>query len=100
MKVKLAAQILSNDVAAILKLYAETFRDEKEYDGNLKRDAILQTALVIKQLDKLFDIRNGPASKKDVKKGTMTMYKSMYPKIVYVMNCGQNSRTKSKQRIF
>lgn len=69
MKVKFAAQILSNDVAAILKLFAETFSTEQDHDGSLKRNAILQTANVIEQLDKLFDITNGPASKKDVKKG-------------------------------
>ncbi|CAG9136137.1 unnamed protein product [Plutella xylostella] len=62
MKVKLAAQVLSNDMAAMLKLLAETYNDSK-------RDEILLTADVVEQLDKLFDATNGPASKKDVKKG-------------------------------
>lgn len=69
MKVKLAAQILSNHVAAILRLYAEKFQDQKECDGKLKRASILDTADIIEQLDKLFDVTNGPASKKNVKKG-------------------------------
>lgn len=59
MKVKLAAQVLSNTVAAILKIMAETYGD------NEKAREILETAQVIEDLDRLFD---GPAPSKDIVK--------------------------------
>ncbi|XP_048487715.1 uncharacterized protein LOC125491003 [Plutella xylostella] len=62
MRVKLAAQILSNTVAAVLKLQAESIQNKQE------SVAILQTAEVVELLDRLFDATNGPASNKDIKK--------------------------------
>ncbi|XP_063629718.1 uncharacterized protein LOC134801117 [Cydia splendana] len=61
MKVKLAAQILSNTVSAILKLQAESVDDTA-------KNELMQTAEVIEDLDQLFDCTNGPASYKDIKK--------------------------------
>ncbi|CAH2084792.1 unnamed protein product [Euphydryas editha] len=62
MKVKLAAQILSNTVAAILKLQAESVENQGE------RQEILQTAYIVEDLDQLFDCTNGPASRSDIKR--------------------------------
>ncbi|CAG4956916.1 unnamed protein product [Colias eurytheme] len=63
MKVKLAAQALSNTVAAILKLMAE------KYGGDdVKSQEVLETAQIVEDLDRLFDCTNGPSSKKDIKK--------------------------------
>lgn len=60
MKVKLAAQVLSNTVAAILKLMAEKYGDD------VKGRETLQTAQIVEDLDRLFDCTNGPASRKDI----------------------------------
>ncbi|XP_012546686.2 uncharacterized protein LOC101738304 isoform X1 [Bombyx mori] len=62
MRVKLAAQILSNTVAAILKLQADSVENQGE------RPEILQTAHIVEELDQLFDCTNGPASKSDIKR--------------------------------
>lgn len=62
MRVKLAAQILSNTVAAVLKLQSESLENRQESAD------ILQTAQIVELLDRLFDATNGPASKKDIKK--------------------------------
>lgn len=59
MKVKLAAQKLSNTVAAILKLMAENYGDD------VKAQEFLETAQIIEDLDRLFGCANGPSSKKD-----------------------------------
>lgn len=58
MKVKLAAQILSNTVAAVLKLLSQISNSRE----------MLQTAEIIEDLDRLFDCTNGPSSRHDVKK--------------------------------
>ncbi|XP_063622936.1 uncharacterized protein LOC134795013 [Cydia splendana] len=63
MKVKLAAQILSNTTAAILKLLAESAENKE------KNKEILETAHIVEDLDRLFDCTNGPSSHKDIKKG-------------------------------
>ncbi|XP_063373946.1 uncharacterized protein LOC134661705 [Cydia amplana] len=63
MKVKLAAQILSNTTAAILKLLAESVEIKE------KNKEILETAHIVEDLDRLFDCTNGPSSHKDIKKG-------------------------------
>ncbi|KAL0851949.1 hypothetical protein ABMA28_000231 [Loxostege sticticalis] len=60
MKVKLAAQILSNTVSAILKLLSE------KYGETEKGQEMLETAIVIVNLDRLFDCTNGPSSAKDM----------------------------------
>lgn len=52
MRVKLAAQILSNTVAAILKLLADSVENKEE------SKEILETAYVIEKLDRLFDCTN------------------------------------------
>lgn len=58
MKVKLAAQILSNTVAAILKLLSKISNSRE----------MLQSAEIIEDLDRLFDCTNGPSSRHDMKK--------------------------------
>lgn len=62
MRVKLAAQILSNTVAAISKLLAHNVENKEEIKE------ILETAYVIGELDTLFDCTNGPSSSKDFKR--------------------------------
>lgn len=62
MKVKLAAQILSNTVAAILKLLSQSVVHQEN------SEEILETAELIEDLDKLFDCTNGPSNAKDIKK--------------------------------
>ncbi|CAG4953219.1 unnamed protein product [Parnassius apollo] len=64
LRVEIAAQILSNTAANILKMMSEDF--EKEV-GN----ALLQTAEVIEELDQLFDCTNGPGEN-DVNKDIRT----------------------------
>lgn len=66
MRVKLAAQVLSNTVAAILKLMSESIENKED------SSAMLQTAEVVEELDRLFDCTNGPSSKHDVKKNIRT----------------------------
>lgn len=63
MKVKYAAQALSNTVSAVLKLMSQAESDP------IRKNEVMQTALVVEQLDRLFDCTNGPSSKDDVKKG-------------------------------
>lgn len=62
MKVKLAAQILSNTVSAVLRLLSESVTHQE----NSKE--ILETAEIVKDLDRLFDCTNGPSSRIDIKK--------------------------------
>lgn len=50
MKVKLAAQILSNTVKAILLLLADKYNEEKENDGTLKHDGMICTVTVAQKL--------------------------------------------------
>nr|XP_037875754.1 uncharacterized protein LOC119630429 isoform X2 [Bombyx mori] len=63
MKVKYAAQIFSQTVAAVLKLLATNVENVH------RSDEILQTALLIEKFNKLFDYTNGPSGHADVKKG-------------------------------
>lgn len=63
MKVKYAAQTLSNTFAAILKMIAE------KHTGTKYGDEVDQTSDIIRGLNKLFDVTNGPAHPKDVIKG-------------------------------
>lgn len=62
MKVKLAAQILSNTVSAVLRLLSESVTHQE----NSKE--ILETAEIVKDLDRHFDCTNGPSSRTDIKK--------------------------------
>lgn len=62
MKVKYAAQILSMTVSAVLKLLSEGEKDE-----NLAKE-LMDTALVVEDLDCLFDYTNRPAGKHEIKK--------------------------------
>lgn len=61
MKVKYAAQILSNTTAAILNLMAEA-----DVENSRK---LQESAHVIREFDILFDCLNGPSGPKDIKKG-------------------------------
>lgn len=63
MRVKFAAQILSNTVAAVLKLISGC-----EQNPEKSRD-IMETAVVVQSLDRLFDATNGPLCPDDIKKG-------------------------------
>lgn len=63
MKVKYASQLLSNTVAAVLKLMARSERDPNE------ANAIMQTGEIVHELDRLFDKTNGPSGPLDIKKG-------------------------------
>ncbi|XP_063374290.1 uncharacterized protein LOC134661987 [Cydia amplana] len=63
MRVKYAAQMLSNTVAAVLKLLSQAERDERQ------AAELLETAEVVQELDRLFDFTNGPSSAEDIKKG-------------------------------
>lgn len=63
MKVKYAAQILCNTVAAVLKLSAQA---EKE---PVQCEELMQTGTIVHNLDHLFDKTNGPSCPEDVKKG-------------------------------
>lgn len=63
MRVKYAAQMLSNTVSAVLKLMAEAEKNE------IKADEIMQTGIIIQELDRLFDVTNGPSGPHDIKKG-------------------------------
>ncbi|XP_063380558.1 uncharacterized protein LOC134669789 [Cydia fagiglandana] len=63
MKVKYAAQTLSNTFAAILKMIAEKYEDT-EYGKE-----VAQTSEVVRDLNNLFDSTNGPSNPKDVIKG-------------------------------
>ncbi|XP_048481446.1 uncharacterized protein LOC105387240 [Plutella xylostella] len=63
MKVKYAAQILSNTVAAVLKLLSEADLNPQH------KHELMETALVIQDLYKLFDYTNGPSGPQDIKKG-------------------------------
>lgn len=62
MRVKLAAQILSNTTAAVLKLLSENISNVEN-----SRE-ILETGEIIEDLDRLFDCTNGPSSPQDIKK--------------------------------
>lgn len=62
MKVKYAAQMLSMTVSAVLKLLSEGEKDE-----NLSKE-LMDTALVVEDLDCLFDYTNGPAGEHEIKK--------------------------------
>ncbi|CAH0731396.1 unnamed protein product, partial [Brenthis ino] len=63
MRVKFAAQILSNTVAAVLKLLSTGERNE------FHAAELMDTALVVQELDRLFDCTNGPSCAEDIKKG-------------------------------
>lgn len=63
MRVKYAAQILSQTVAVVLKLLARA----KENEHRSKE--LLDTGLIIEDLNRLFDFTNGPSGPNDVKKG-------------------------------
>lgn len=63
MKVKYAAQTLSNTFAAILNMIAE------KHVGTEYSREIEQTSHIVRELNKLFDFTNGPARPKDIIKG-------------------------------
>lgn len=63
MKVKYAAQVLGNTVAAVLKLMSEAERNE------LMAAELMSTALIVQDFDRLFDYTNGPSCTDDIKKG-------------------------------
>ncbi|XP_041982493.1 uncharacterized protein LOC121735658 [Aricia agestis] len=60
MRVKYAAQALSNTMAAVLKMMAWS---------DPRSEEIKDTAYIVEEMDKLFDCTNGPKSPEDVKKG-------------------------------
>ncbi|CAK1592729.1 unnamed protein product [Parnassius mnemosyne] len=84
MRVEIAAQILSNTAAGILKMISE---DVEEEQGN----ALLQTAEVIKELDQLFDCTNGPGENdvdKDIRSHVHrnSSHHQLWPKYKEILN--------------
>lgn len=65
MKVKYAAQIFSTTVAAVLKLLSRCCEDKDP----IHSQQLMESALVVQDLDSLFDITNGPSGPKYIKKG-------------------------------
>lgn len=63
MKVKYAAQVLSLTVSAVLKLMSEAETNEEH------SKELMDTALIVEDLDRLFDYTNGPSGPNDIKKG-------------------------------
>lgn len=65
MKVKYAAQIFSTTVAAVLKLLSRCCEDKDP----IHSQQLMESALVVQDLDSLFDITNGPSGPKYITKG-------------------------------